>query len=349
MKNKFAISTLLSGSQTQSWFVPHRIVLIILWFVTTSAMVAMLVKGVRDTRQFSTIRYALHAAYVAVLLWYLGRTGPPVNQLPELSPQVLPRRRYGAWIPVLGILLMFTLTALSDDGVAILLLLMLVAMVWIIVAWRREISLRLIIQGIGVAAIAFFAGRPFQESGFVNKTGFYQFTLFTPTLYIAGGLLFGRTGLGGIQLLAKQYLPALRSFLWGCLLFVPLGLTNAADGAPVGSTFTWVSEWWMPFSLPWWSGIVEETWFRLLLVGLIYLLLRPAFQKRPALAILLAVLFSGITFGLVHGLTLERFLTTGLLYGVPFAILFARRDWEHAVGAHYMVNMIPWVMVFLEA
>jgi hypothetical protein len=30
------------------------------------------------------------------------------------------------------------------------------------------------------------------------------------------------------------------------------------------------------------------------------------------------------------------------------AAIFARRDWEHAVGAHYMVNMIPWLMVFLE-
>jgi len=31
------------------------------------------------------------------------------------------------------------------------------------------------------------------------------------------------------------------------------------------------------------------------------------------------------------------------------AVVFARRDWEHAVGAHYMVNMIPWVMILLEA
>jgi hypothetical protein len=31
------------------------------------------------------------------------------------------------------------------------------------------------------------------------------------------------------------------------------------------------------------------------------------------------------------------------------AAVFARRDWEHAVGAHYMVDMIPWVMAFLES
>jgi hypothetical protein len=27
------------------------------------------------------------------------------------------------------------------------------------------------------------------------------------------------------------------------------------------------------------------------------------------------------------------------------AVVFARRDWEHAVGAHYMINMVPWLMV----
>ena len=104
----------------------------------------------------------------------------------------------------------------------------------------------------------------------------------------------------------------------------------------------------MPLSLPWFSGIAEETWFRLLLVGLCYFFLRPALRRYPALAVMVAVLVSGTMFGLAHGRTLERFLTTGLLYGVPMAAIFSRRDWEHAVGAHYMINMIPWVMVFLE-
>ena len=170
---------------------------------------------------------------------------------------------------------------------------------------------------------------------------------FVPLMFVAGGLLFQRTGLGGSQVHAGRYGKALASFLWGCLLFVPLGLINAAGGSP-GSGITWVTCSWMPLSLPWFSGIAEETWFRLFLVSLCYLLLRPAFSKRPAFAVVSAVLFSAITFGLGHGRTLDRFLTTGLLYGLPMAVVFVRRDWEHAVGAHYMINMIPWVMVFVE-
>jgi hypothetical protein len=293
-------------------------------------------------------RHVLHAAYVAALLWYLVRTGPRTRQLPDLRSVLLPRWRYGAWILVTAIALLLAMVAFSDQGFGNLMLLLMVATVWLLVAWRREIRLRPMIQGLGVAIIAYLGGIPILSNGFVGQTTFYGLLACVPPMYVAGGLLFKRTRLGGSQLLAGRYVGALKSVLWGALLFVPLGLINAADGSP-GSNITWVTRWWMPFSLPWFSGIAEEAWYRLLLVGLCYFLLRPAFGKRAALAVLLAVLFSAITFGLGHGRTLERLLTTGLLYGLPMAVIFARRNWEHAVGAHYMVNMIPWTMVFLQA
>jgi hypothetical protein len=106
----------------------------------------------------------------------------------------------------------------------------------------------------------------------------------------------------------------------------------------------------MPLPLPWFSGLTEEAWFRLFLVSLCTLLVRPASSKRPAIAVVSAVLFSAIPCGLGHGGTLvDRFLVTGMLYGLPLALVYVRRDWEHAVGAHYMINMIPWVMVYLGA
>lgn len=72
-------------------------------------------------------------------------------------------------------------------------------------------------------------------------------------------------------------------------------------------------------------------------------------SKRPAIPLICAALFSVITFGLGHGGTFQaRVLETGLLYGGSMAVVFARRDYEHAVGAHYMINMIPTLMVFLK-
>ena len=306
----------------------------------------MLMQGVRGTDRYITVRYTLHAVYVAALFWHLARTGPSVNQLPEINQRVTARWKFIAWLPVLGIALIFWLNLVSDDGRDLLIVLSVVASVVVLVVWLSDIRLGLVIQGITVAIFAYLTGLQFVKIGVLSESWNTIMSAFTLPFYIAGGLLFKRTGLGGMQLLSGKYRDALKSLLFGSLLFVPLGLINAL-GVPSVDT-TSVREWWMPLWLPWWSGINEETWFRLYLVGLTYFLMRPAFRKYPNLVVIAAVLFSGITFGVGHDRTVEGFLTTGLLYGVPFAAVFAKRDWEHTVGAHYMVNMIPWMMVFLE-
>jgi hypothetical protein len=332
---------------SRPWLAPHRLVLAALWLVTTITLVATLVVGVRDTVQYRAVRIVLHVAYAVALLWYLGRTGPPLEHLPDLEPLLLRRWEIGRWIPVLGIALMLVLVAFSDAGEGILTLLMIVATGPILVVLRREIRIRPAILGLALAGIAILAGLPFWRNGFVSNSAFFGLPALVPPMFLAGGMLSLRTGLGGSQVYAGRYGKALKSYLWGCLLFVPLGLFNAAGGSMVRGV-TWLNRWWMPLSLSWFSGITEEAWFRLYLVSLCYLLLRPVFSKYPALAVVCAVLFSAITFGLGHGRTLDHFLTTGLLYGLPMAVVFARRDWEHAVGAHYMINMIPSLMVFLE-
>lgn len=347
MSNQSVASETYPALNRQSWLAPHRLVWMAVWLVTTVALVAMLVHGVRNTGQYRVVRTVLHVVYVVALLWHLSRTGPPLEQLSDLEPLVLRRRKIGRWIPVLGVAFMLAFTALRDEGVGILMLLLVIATAWLLVVWHREIRVRPAILGLTVAVIAFLGGLPFWKNGFVSKAMFVVLLAFVPPMFVAGGLLFQHTGLGGSQLYTGRYGKALASFLWGCLLFVPLGLINAAGGSP-GGGLTWVTRWWMPCTLPWFSGIAEEVWYRLFLVSLCYLLLRPAFSKRPVLAVLSATLFSAITFGLGHGRTLDRLLETGLLHGLPMAIVFARRDWEHAVGAHYMINMIPWLMVFLE-
>ena len=327
-------------------FTPHSIALITMWLLTTVSFVVMLSNGVRNSGQFRVERYILQGAYVLALFWYLIRTGPPVKQLPDLSPVFLPKLRIGKLIPVIVIAL---LLVAEFSGQGIVSLLLMPATIWILIVWRREIGLPTILLGLAVATVAFLGGLPFYQNQSIGKVDFIALLVFVMPMFVAGGLLSKRTGLRGSQLYAGRYRKAVVSFLWGCLLFIPLGLTNAAAGSP-GPWMTWVTRWWIPLSQPLFSGIVEEAWFRLFLVSLCYFLLRPAFSKRPAIAVVCAVLFSAITFGLGHGGTLlENLLITGLLYGLPMAVIFARQDWEHAVGAHYMINMIPTLMVFLEA
>jgi hypothetical protein len=320
-----------------------------MWLMTTAVMVTMLWLGVRETGRYVEVRYIIQAGYVAALIWFLIRSGPSLNQLPALPPLLFPRRRYGAWIPVLGIALLFAVTATSNEGLVLFFIVTIVATIGILIAWRRQIRLRSIVQGLGLALIIYFPALTMFKNGAISGAIFNFFLVFVPPMYVAGGLLVDHTNLGDVQLLAKRYRKSLQSFIWGCLLFIPLGLADATAGArDVTSSWTWMNEWWMPFVTPLSSAIAEETWFRLLLLGLCYFLLRPAFSRRPAIPIIIAVLFNAITFGLLHERTMVGLLVTGLIYGLAMAAVFARRDWEHAVGAHYMINMIAALMVYLE-
>jgi hypothetical protein len=349
MLNKSVGSMQTPSSRFQRWSTPHHLILTLMWLITTAVMVSMLWLGVRETDRYVEVRYVLQAGYVAALIWYLIRSGSSVNQLPELQPLLFPRRRFGAWIPVLGIALLLVLTTSSDAGLAFFILLAMAAAIWILIAWRRQIRLRSAIQGLGLSLIIYFPALTMFKNGAIIKEFLDFFLIFVPPMYVAGGLLVDHTNLGDVQLLAQRYRKALESFVWGCLLFIPLGLADAAAGArDVTSSWTWMNEWWMPFVTPLSSAIAEETWFRLLLFSLCYFLLRPAFPRHPAIPIIISVLFSGITFGLLHEQTMYGFLVTGLLYGSTMAAVFARRDWEHAVGAHYMINMIPSFVVYLE-
>jgi hypothetical protein len=324
--------------------VPHKISLVIVWLATTITTIVILINGQAESNRSIAICQMLHVLYVVVLLWYLARTGPSFNQLPEGRVPVKLLSKIGAWLAVLGVAIFFLLTFFSANDVGPLILFSLIAFVPILLAWGKDLSFRLVLQGFAVAIIAYLAGSVRVKLGILRESLNMILSAFTVPFYITGGLLLKRTGLGGLQLLNRGIVPAIKSVCVGCLLFVPLGLINVL-GDPIVDLSV-IREWWMPFYLPWWSGINEEAWYRLYLVGLIYFMLRPAFHKVPGLAVVAAVLFSGIVFGVGHGLTPDHFWTTGLLFGVPFAATFVTRDWDHAVGAHYMVNMIPALVAF---
>jgi hypothetical protein len=328
-------------------FRPHIIALITIWSMVTVSLVLMLIGGVRETGQYRLERNFLHVAYILIMFWYLSRTGPPVVSLPNPSPLVRPKSRLTTLIPVIVISLLF-LAELTGQVEGLVQLLLIPAAVLVLIGLRRKIHLPALLLGLAVATIAFLGGLPFYKNQALGQAAFIGFLAFTIPMFVAGGLLSKSTGLHGSRLFNGLYGKALVSFLWGCLLFVPLGLTNALAGSPA-IPMIWVNRWWIPLSQPLFSGIVEEVWWRLFVVSLTYFLLRPVFRKRPAIPLVYAMLFSAIIFGLGHaGTFLDRLLMTGLFYGLPLAVTFARRDWEHAVGAHYMINLIPTLMVFLE-
>ena len=177
MLNKSVDSTHTPSSHIQRWSAPHRLILAIMWLITTALMVIMLWLGVRETGRFVEVRYIVPAGYVAALIWYLIRSGPSLSQLPGLQPLLFPRWRYGAWIPVLGIALLLALTAGSDASLAIFLILTIVATIWILIAWRRQIRLRSVVQGLGLVLIIYFPALTMFKNGAMIRELFNFFLI----------------------------------------------------------------------------------------------------------------------------------------------------------------------------
>ena len=182
-------STPRTVSRGRSLFAPHRIVVAVVWLITSAAVITMLWLDVRTTDQYRVARHTLHAFYAAALLWYLARSGPCLDDLQEFQPGRFQSRSLGKWISVLVILLVSALMIISDDGVNILMLLMLVSSIGTILIWRKQIRVRAIVQSLALALILYLAGLPFLQNSFLGETGFYLFLLLTPPCYVAGGLL----------------------------------------------------------------------------------------------------------------------------------------------------------------
>ena len=142
-------------------FSPNLIALISMWLITTITLLIMLNNGVRNTGQFRVERNILQVAYVLILFWYLIRTGPSVKQLPDLNSHFSPKLRTGKLIPVIVIALLFW-SEFSDQG--LLLPLLMLATIWLLIVWRREIRLPAILHGLALTTIAFLGGLPFYQN-----------------------------------------------------------------------------------------------------------------------------------------------------------------------------------------
>jgi hypothetical protein len=347
---------------------PYRIAFAALWVLITTALGIMLYFGFRGRSEGVGRVLMLGIVFTAALVWYLFRTGPSVSAHPTLEPLAFPGRTFGRRLWRLTLVLLVGPILISAalvlpwrliggwdlvDNVYRYLrpwivlegLLALVAL-RIVVMWRRRLTPRLVAVGITVGLLAGAAqavqiassGDPFDVFWAVFQT------VAVPPLFIGGGLLLEHTGIGRSRLLKGEYGGALVSFLAGCVLYLPLALVNTVGGAPAG--YTWMDALWKPLAFCWLPALAEEAWARLFLVTLCYALLRPVSNEHPRRAVVAAVLLSATAHGLVHGPSLTALLETGLIYLLPMAVLFVKRDWEHAVGAHYVVNLVPFLAVF---
>jgi len=325
-----------------------HVALVLQWSVVAAALVANLVAG-QWLPSVSLIIGIASVSFISTLIWHLAHSPPPAIARPDLAPIVLPKLGFHRmlWSIVAALVVLFVIGITQHPWVIVLTALSAIA-VRVMVAWRSQITRRLVTLGAVAGLVAALASVPITQSG---RVGVLLTLVTTSLLFVGGGLLLWHTGLAGIHLLDGDYLAGLGSFAWGCVLALPAALLNILGGG--NASDTWVLRWWHPLAA-FAPGIAEEIAARLFLTTLCYALLRPTTNDRPRRAVVAAILIGAIVHSLAHLPTVAivsghgvTFLIAGLLYGVPMALLFIKRDLEQAIGYHFFVDFVRFLVAFL--
>lgn len=322
------------------------VIVAVLWVIATVGLGVPLFSS-RGNQILGTLA---GIAYIAALIWHLLRGGQPAADLPDPAPIVLPRFGFRGmlWVIILSLGLLFASGIVLRPWTILVVASALIAL-GIIVVWRRRLSVRMIVLGL-IAGLVSGLGTGCMMPG--NPFAVLYILVTTTLLFVGGALLLDHTGLARVRLLEGKYASGLGSFLWACVLALPPALLNILGGAQASDT--WVDSRWKPLCALT-PGIAEETWARLFLTTLCYALLRPTTNDRPQRAVVAAVLVGALTHGLVHLPTAAAILSpavfgtllAGLVYGVPMALLFIKRDLECAVGYHFFVDFVRFLAALL--
>lgn len=283
--------------------------------------------------------------FILGLTWALSRAKPAVMDLPEVEISAV--KRTGFWVRTLllflGLGLAFFLGMIISFGFSMMLVCGLSGL-GVTLAWRRMMTWK--IAGTGLAAGAISAlSKVFLGDGDLSFAIALLVTI--PPAFTAGALLLRWTQLGHVRVLEGKPGLGVKGFLVGCVLALPPALLNVLGN--IQSQDTWLSHWWQAFHAIQ-PAIAEETWARLFLVSFCYAVLRPVTNHKPRRAIVVATLISVLGWGFAHegGINPIGLFIGALLYGLPEVLLLIKKDFEHAVGYHFLIDFVRYGMAFLS-
>lgn len=321
--------------------IPSGWLLFAFWAAVVSVWAAASISG--NSVAFAATAI-LSILFIGLLVRYLWITGKSVADLPPSSSRFSWKHGIPGTIVIIGgVMLLIFLAGVVVYPLLLLISILFVLALRIIRRDRDRLNVRVAIIGIGagtVAGLASWAG-----PGFNSYTIFYLATI--PFLFVAGALLLDQSALSRIRILEGDWKASLYGFAVGIVLSVPAALLNILMGA--GRIDVWVDAWWEPF-VAISPAITEEIWARLFLTTFLYLLFRTAAPEKPKQALAAAIIIAAIIHSLTHLPTAAllgpaglSYLVVAFLYGVPMALLFVKRDLEHAVGYHFFIDFLRFV------
>jgi hypothetical protein len=321
-------------------------IFLVSWFVTTVGAGWFVLQRPSSANSPLAISIVMACTIytTAALLWWL-----PKPALDDPSDSIPTRRRWFAvsiisiaailWSAYLvaGNYLLFALPVLG-----------LVVLVWL----RRHVVQRELLYALGLALIAGIAGL----AAGINFISPSVWAILQVALVVTGlpagwsmlrysGLL--KAGIGRSRFLTEGIASALSGFAQGIVLCIPWALSALVLGTNQGTT--WVQAWWQPLTAIQ-PGIAEESWGRMLLVPLVFMLLRRV--ARTQVAFTAALILVGYWFAYMHTSGVFDLFTTlmmGTLTVLPISFLCFYRDVETAIGFHFGFDFITSAVGFLLA
>lgn len=325
------------------------VVFVVLWFIASILLIVKIFHVIPALEGwFAGVGTVAGLAYIGMLIWHFSHIAPFAAELPDLLTLVFSKLHFRGtfWLIIATLVFLFGIAIVAHPQLVLVVVLTLLS-IGLIIRWRQQITRLMIICGIGTGLFAFFPGLLKREA---NGYTILLYLICPIFLFIGGALLLRHTHLTHIRILENGSLTALRSFGWGCVLAVPPALLNIIGGAHQGDTG--LDKWFDPLAalMP---GISEEVWARLFLTTLCYALLRPTTNERPRQALVAAILIGAVTHGLAHLHTLIILspaalgsILAGLLFGVPMALLFVKRDLEQAIGYHFFIDFVRFLAAY---
>jgi len=312
---------------------PLHATLALLWLVSVVGAIGSLIP---DLNGLNVVVGLSGFAYVVILIWTLARKKPYSTDLLDIDFLLTPRINF--WAATIGLFLaigiVFVIGMMIGIAVSLMSVSALIAAA-ITLSWRSQLKKQTVLVGIAFSMTAGLGIMLLGKGDF--SWAIFNFVTILP-LFTGGALLVSRTSLANIRLLQGEYVLGLKGFLWACILAVPASLFNLLGNIQQGDT--WVIHWWQPLYaiVP---GIAEETWARLFLTTLCYAILRPTDNHHPRQAIVVSILVGALVHSFAHtGINPLGLIMGGLLYFIPTALLFIKYDFEHAIGYHFLIDLI---------
>jgi hypothetical protein len=212
--------------------------------------------------------------------------------------------------------------------------------IWLFIKFKNGITRTYIVNGLIL--------------GSLSAIGMYNYIpsllvifLIISSTFILGSVLNDRFPLTIILINQHSFVRVLKSFAIGCLFAMPMALSNLKDSITTNALH-WITQFWQPI-LALEAGILEETWMRLFIIVFIYALISSKTTKK-FIPILTALIISSVFFGFGHSnyISIQNCFNLTILYGLPMGILLIRRDFETAIGYHFMIDFVGAIGVLVS-